>query len=168
MMLRNHQWLQKQLDFLLTKYFADLTITSPIEIKFGREAKYRFGSIKLYRNKKQETINSKQKFRVSGLKFKVSSLVRKQPQKSIITITSMFAKETIPSKVVEYTITHELCHYAHGFSSTNKRLFKFPHHGGVVNHELTKRGAHDLIGVYKRWLKTYRQAILKKRIKLSL
>src|SRR3989344_3820957 len=163
-MLRNHQWLQKQLDFLLTKYFADLTITSPIEIKFGREAKYRFGSIKLYRNKKQETINSKQKFRVSGLKFKVSSLVRKQPQKSIITITSMFAKETIRSKVVAYTIAHELCHYAHGFSSTNRRLFKFPHHGGIVNAELQKRGANDLITAYKKWLKTYRQTVLKGKI----
>ena len=163
-MLRNHQWLENQLDLLLKKYFGDISITTPIEIQFGREAKYRFGSIKLYRNKKQETKNRKQKFRVSGLKFKVSSLVRKQPQKSIITITSLFAKQDVPVKVVEYTIAHELCHYAHGFSSTNRRLFKFPHHGGIVNAELQKRGANDLITAYKKWLKTYRQTVLKGKI----
>ena len=158
-MLRNHQWLQKQLDFLLTKYFADLTITTPIEIKFGREAKYRFGSVRLIKGTKGTKS-------IKGIKGLLKR--REIPKKSIITITSMFAKETISSKVVEYTICHELCHYAHGFSSTNKRLFKYPHHGGIVNHELTQRGAHDLISAYRRWLKDYRQAILKKRIKLSL
>src|SRR3989338_3330976 len=123
-MLRNHKWLENQLDLLLRKYFGDISITTPIEIQFGREAKYRFGSIKLYRNKKQD----------------------------------------VPVKVVAYTIAHELCHYAHGFSSTNRRLFKFPHHGGIVNAELQKRGANDLITAYKKWLKTYRQTVLKGKI----
>jgi len=65
--------------------------------------------------------------------------------------------------VVEYTICHELTHYAHGFSSSNKRLFRHPHHGGVVNAELTERGARDLIGAFKKWLKEYRKMILSRR-----
>lgn len=148
--MRNSAWLEEQLQLLLKKYFSDVMITNPIEIKFGREAKYRFGSIKLV----------KRRFRgFRGLR----RLARGEPEKSLITITSMFAKEDIPLDVVQHTIAHELCHYAHGFSSTNKRLFRHPHHGGVVNAELTRRGAGDLIVTFKRWLKEYRQEILKKR-----
>ena len=158
-MLRNHQWLENQLDFLLKKYFGDLSISTPIEIKFGREAKYRFGSIRLYKPRSP----------LRGVKlFSPRRWKSSQPQKSIITITSLFAKDDVPLKVVAYTIAHELCHYAHGFSSTNRRLFKFPHHGGIVNAELTKRGAEDLIVAYKKWLKTYRKAILKKRVDLRV
>ena len=154
-MLRNHQWLQKQLDFLLTKYFADLTITTPIEIKFGREAKYRFGSIRLY----------KPRSHLRGVKlFSPRRWKSSQPQKSVITITSLFAKQDVLAKVVQYTIAHEICHYHHGFSSANRRLFKYPHHGGVVNNELTRRGADDLISAYKKWLKIYRKKILKGKI----
>lgn len=72
----------------------------------------------------------------------------------------MFAKESVPVGVVRYTIAHELCHYAHGFSSTNKRLFRYPHHGGIVNRELKERGAEELVGEFKRWLRAYRKKIL--------
>lgn len=164
--MRDHHWLQKQLEFLLKKYFGDVKITNPLEIKFGREAKFRFGSIRLYRNRKQKTGNKKQKRGVSSFKFNVSSLIKKVPQKSIITITAMFAKESIPVDVVRYTIAHELCHYAHGFSSANRRLFRYPHHGGVVNGELTSRGAKHLIVAFKKWLKIYRKQILANRVRL--
>src|SRR3989304_4730820 len=93
-------------------------------------------------------------------------LKKKEEQKSIITITSMFAKRAIPVKVVRYTIAHELCHYAHGFSSANRRLFKYPHHGGVVNAELTNRGAGHLIHSFKQWLSTYRKKILAGRVRI--
>jgi len=140
--VRNNNWLEIQLKFLLKKYFSDITVTNPIEIKFGREAKYRFGSIKLFK-----------KGRFFG-----------KPQKSVITITKMFAKDDIPVEVVQYTISHELCHYAHGFSSTNKRLFKYPHHGGIVNKELAERKAKHLISAFKKWLKSYRLLILTGRV----
>lgn len=139
--MRDSAWLQNQLDHLLKTYFSDIAITSPIEIKFGREAKYRFGSIKLY--KRRHFLG--------------------KPAKSIITITSMFAKDDVPVEVVDYTIGHELCHYTHGFSSTNKRLFKYPHHGGIVNKELERRGAKHLISAFKIWLKDYRKKILSGR-----
>lgn len=151
--MRDNRWLKKQLDFLLEKYFADLRIISPIEIKFGREARYRFGSIRLVKPR--------------GLSRASFVLLRKsRPQKSLITITSMFAKESIPAKVVLYTIAHELCHYAHGFSSANRQLFRYPHHGGVVNRELESRRAEHLTRAFKSWLKEYRKKILTGRTML--
>ena len=146
--MRDQAWLQEQLEFLLSKYFANVLLTNPVEIRWGREAKYRFGSIRL--------ITPKRGF---------LNLSKKEPEKSIITVTSMFRDEQVPVGVVYYTIAHELCHYAHGFSSTNKRLFRHPHHGGVINRELTERGAEMLIPIFKRWLKEYRKAIMESRVK---
>lgn len=138
---------------MLAKYFADVKLTNPIEIKFGREARYRFGSIKLLKPRGIKSLRL-----LKSLKLRDD-----EPQKSIITITSMFAGEDIPVSVVQYTIAHELCHYSHGFSSANKRLFKYPHHGGVVNKELRDRGAGELISAFKLWLKEYRRQILASR-----
>ena len=147
--MRDNEWLEKQLDHLLKTYFSDVKITNPVEIRFGREAKFRFGSILLLKPKGLRRI-----------------LDRTQPQKSIVTITSMFARESIPVEVVQYTIAHELCHYAHGFSSANRRMFKHPHHGGIVNRELTDRGAEHLIHAFKKWLKIYRKKILQHRAEI--
>ena len=144
--MRDEKWLNDKLQFLLKKYFANIKMHEPIEIKWGRQAKFRFGSIRILKPR--------------GLKFLTK---RTKPQKSIITITAMFKSQKIPVSVVEYTICHELTHYAHGFSSSNKRLFRHPHHGGVVNAELTERGARDLIGAFKKWLKAYRKMILSRR-----
>lgn len=155
--MRDDKWLRKQLDILLKKYFADIKITNPIEIKFGREAKYRFGSIKLYKPRGLRGLGG---FRGLG------RLAKRPPAKSVIAITSLFARESVPVDVVWYTISHELCHFAHGFSSTNKRLFKYPHHGGIVNKELIRRGASPLIHEFKKWLKSYRRQILKTRVTL--
>ena len=149
--MRDNDWLGKQLELLLKKYFANAKITNPIEIKFGREAKYRFGSIRLLKPKA---------FRHWPLAIGKKRAKSEKPQKSIITITSIFRKPTIPVAVVHYTIAHELCHYVHGFSSANRRLFKFPHHGGVVNQELKERGAEELVMAFKKWLKEYRKKIL--------
>lgn len=156
--MRDNEWLKEELAGLIKKYFANVTLTNPLEIRFGREAKYRFGSIRLYRERRFRGFR--------GLRRRIRSGVI--PQKSIITITSMFAKEDVPAKVVQYTIAHEFCHYLHGFSSTNRRLFKYPHHGGIVNKELTLRGAEELIHAFKKWLKVYRKKILKEKVDLSM
>ena len=169
--MRDNSWLKNQLNFLLKKYFLEVPITNPIEIKFGREAKYRFGSIKLIKGttgiKSITRITSFLRNKAHGTRGTLTArdtLDRKVPQKSIITITSMFAKDSVPTSVVRYTISHELCHYAHGFSSSNKKLFEHPHHGGIVNRELESRGADELIHVFKKWLKNYRKKILAGRI----
>lgn len=147
--MRDHDWLQNRLDELLKTLFADMRLTNLIEIRWGREAKFRFGSIRLEKPR--------------GLKsLKLLRSLRKQvtPSKSIVTITKLFASETVPSDVVLYTVAHELTHYAHGFSSTNKRMFRHPHHGGVVNREIERRGGKHLVTAYKAWLKDYRKKIL--------
>ncbi len=156
--MRDDKWLQQQLQDLLKNHFANVKISNPLEIKFGREAKYRFGSIKLVSHRRRRGIKS-----IKGL---IRAVGDDTPKKSLITITSMFARENVPSDVVRYTIAHELSHYAHGFSSMNKRMFRHPHHGGIVNKELAERGAEHLIRAYKSWLKGYREAILASRVKI--
>lgn len=144
---RDDKWLLSRLDDIWEKYFPDIPqknklLTSSetvllsqnkIFIRFGRFAKYRLGSIKL--NKKTKA--------------------------SIITITSMFKDVRIPKEVVDHTIGHELVHYAHGFSSTQARLHKYPHAGGVVKKEMAERGMGQLYLAYKEWIKEYRQALRK-------
>ena len=147
--MRDAAWLNKQLEYLLKTYFSDVKISNPITIKFGREAKFRFGSIKLLKTR--------------GLRL---ILGKSKPQKCIITITRMFAREDVPVEVVHFTIAHELTHYAHGFSSSNKRLFKHPHHGGVVNAEIKNRGGEHLINSYKKWIREYRKKILAGRTRI--
>lgn len=185
--MRDLAWLKRQLDYLLTTYFSDVKVTNPIEVRFGREAKFRFGSIKLVKKgiKGSQGTTSKRKL-IFAIAKSTSLLPRflkargtrdthitrgtlkasEVPQKSVITITRMFASEEVPADVVVYTIAHELCHYAHGFSSSNKRLFRHPHHGGVVNKEITDRGGKHLIVAYKKWIREYRKKILAGRTRI--
>ena len=152
--MRSEEWLNEQLQYLLSRYFSNIKVSNPIEIKWGKEAKYRFGSIRLLKPRGLRVLRG---FR------SIRRIKEDQPTKSIIIITSMFRNEAIPAGIVHYTICHELCHYAHGFSSTNRQMFRHPHHGGVVNKELTERGAGELIREFKKWLKEYRREILAKR-----
>ncbi|MBI3342171.1 hypothetical protein HY024_03550 [Candidatus Curtissbacteria bacterium] len=158
-LMRDHSWLQSKLEELLKTYFADVPITNPIEIKWGREAKFRFGSIKLEGGRRILKLRAFGGLFTRKIEMQESS-DKKLPKKSIITITSMFKNEDVPVDVVCYTICHELTHYAHGFSSTNKRMFKHPHHGGVVNAEIQKRGGTNFVKAYQLWLKEYRRQIL--------
>lgn len=129
---RDDKWLLSRLDQLWTKYFSDVSQSNKVFIRFGRNAKYRLGSIKL----------------------------NKQTKASYITITSMFKDAKIPAEVVDHTIGHELVHYAHGFSSTNPRLHKYPHAGGVVKKEMAERGMDYLHRSYKEWIKEYRKKLM--------
>lgn len=131
---RDDRWLLSRLDYIWDKYFSDIPQTNKVFISFGRFAKYRLGSIRL--NKKSKA--------------------------SIIVITSMFRDLSIPQAVVDHTIGHELVHYAHGFSSTNPRLHKYPHAGGVVKKEMGERGMGHLYDAYKSWIKDYRLALRRK------
>lgn len=129
--IRDNNWLLSRLDYLWSKYFPDVAQSNKVFIKFGRFAKYRLGSIRLNR----------------------------QTKASYITITAMFKDEKVPAEVVDHTIGHELVHYAHGFSSSNPRLHKYPHAGGVVRKEMAERGMEYLHQSYKQWVKLYRKKL---------
>lgn len=131
--LRDNQWLLSRLDFLWTNYFPDISQINPVFIAFGRFARLRFGSIRL----------------------------DPQLKKTYIVITSMFKNEKIPQEVVDHTIAHELCHYAHGFSSPRRKLHRFPHEGGVIRKEMEKRGLIYLFNAHQRWIKDYRLQLKK-------
>ncbi|MBI4035413.1 hypothetical protein HY383_00545 [Candidatus Daviesbacteria bacterium] len=133
--VRDNAWLLFRLDYLWNKYFPDVAQNNKVFIKFGRFAKYRLGSIRLNRSTKS----------------------------SYITITSMFKDQNIPSEVVDHTIGHELVHFTHGFSSTQPRLHRYPHAGGVVKREMVERGMGYLHGAYKTWVKEYRKKLLDDR-----
>lgn len=131
-LVRDNTWLLSRLDFLWSKYFPEVPQSNKVFIKFGRYAKYRLGSIKLNRKTKA----------------------------SFITITAMFKDLKIPSEVVDHTIGHELVHYAHGFSSTQPRLHKYPHAGGVVQKEMDERGMGYLHKAYTLWVEQYRKQLM--------
>ncbi len=128
---RDDKRLLSRLDYLWTNFFDNVDQVNPVFIKFGRYSRFRLGSIRMERTSKN----------------------------SYITITGMFKNEEIPVEVVDHTIAHELCHYAHGFSSPNPRLHRYPHHGGVIKHELEGRNLHYLVKAYKTWLKKYRETL---------
>ncbi len=129
--MRNDNWLLARLDHLWSNHFADVSQLNPVFIKFGRFARLRFGSIRL------------------------------DPKSghTLIVITGMFKEQKIPQEVVDHTIAHELCHYVHGFSSPHRKLHKYPHEGGIVNHEMENRGLIYLVKAYKAWIKEYREEL---------
>lgn len=129
--MRNNAWLLSRLDHLWSVYFPDIKQVNPVFIEFGRFARLRFGSIRLDR----------------------------QTKKTYIVITGMFKDEKIPQEVVDHTIAHELCHYAHGFSSPLRRLHKYPHEGGVIKKEMENRGLIYLYNAYRSWIKEYREEL---------
>lgn len=130
--MRDHAWLQSQLDFLLENHFADMPRPNTITIQFGRKAQRRLGSIRMSRDKKR----------------------------SSILINGIFRQERVPQEVVRATIAHELCHYAHGFCSPLERKYKSPHAGGVIERELRKRNLELYHQFEKQWTKHHWPKIL--------
>lgn len=132
--VRDDNWLISRLDSLWSNHFADVPQTNRVFIKFGRVAKYRFGSIRFDPKKKD----------------------------SLILINGLFRDNKVPQEVVDHTIAHELVHYTHGFSSPHKKMYSHPHKGGVIDKEMEKRGLITLIKAYKSWLKAYRKSFTPK------
>jgi len=125
--MRDDSWLSWRLNQIWQLYFNDIARKNKIVIKFGREALYRFGSIRLNYSDK-------------------STLIR---------INGRFKNPKYPQEILDHTIAHELVHYAQGFSSPNPRMHRYPHRGGVIDKELTQRGLKDLVFFYKKWVKDY-------------
>ena len=129
--MRDNAWLENRLNNIWKKYFADVKRKNPINVRFGRNALYRFGSIRLDRRTKS----------------------------SFITINGNFRSNTLSVQVIDHTLAHELVHYAQGFSSKNPRLHRYPHRGGVLDKELRERGLNHLVLFYKNWLSEYKKTL---------
>jgi len=65
---------------------------------------------------------------------------------------------------VTATIAHELCHYAHGFSSPLEQRHPHPHYGGVVTKEMKARGFEKELKMQKKWLKEVWPELLREKM----
>ncbi len=129
--VRDNHWLISRLDHIWSNYFPDIPQKNKVFIKFGREAKYRFGSIRMpYKD-----------------------------QNTYILINGMFRDSKYPSEIVDHTIAHELVHYAQGFSSPHPKMHAYPHRGGVIDKELNQRGLKHLVFVYNVWVVQYKRSL---------
>lgn len=126
--MRDQAWLDIFLDQTWCKYFAEVERSNTIVIRFGRKARTRLGSITSRPGQEHE---------------------------SIITLNGLFRDPAIPEFVLEATLVHELCHYAHGFNSPLPQKFQHPHRGGVMRREFAERGAEPLYHQQKSWLKQH-------------
>lgn len=129
--VRDDNWLLSRLDHLWSEHFADVPQSNKVFIKFGRVAKFRFGSIRL----------------------------DPKSNHSVILINGLFRDQSVPQEVVDHTIAHELVHYTHGFSSPHKKIYTHPHKGGIIDKEMTKRGLNKLVQSYKVWIKDYKKTL---------
>ena len=128
---RDDAWLISRLDHLWSNYFSDIQQKNKVFIKFGRAAKFRFGSIRL----------------------------EPKTKASVIVINGNFRSPEVPQEVVDHTIAHELVHYTHGFSSPLAQKHDHPHKGGVIDKEMISRGLGHLIKAYKDWLREYKKTL---------
>ena len=143
-MKRNNSWLEGKLQSIVADYFADIEFKNRLTIRFSKRSRRQLGCIA---KKHPSSI-------LGRLKGEFESEIR---------INGLFRDEIIPEYVVEGTIIHELCHYAHGFSSPLPQKLKFPHQGGAIKHEMIKRGAGDIYLAEKKWLKANWQKYLQEQ-----
>lgn len=124
---RDQVWLEAVLQEVWTTAFPDLVAQNRVEIRFGRAARTRLGSIRMARDGSVSTI----------------------------LMNRLFRDERVPREMVAVTVAHELTHYLHGFSSPLPRQYKSPHAGGVVTRDLKARGFGPALVRQKRWLKAH-------------
>lgn len=143
--MRNEEFLENLLYELWENHFNDVPRRNLVLIKYGRYSKRQLGSIKL----------ATEGTRIRGLLKKRKEEYEVQDDKSVtvITTTRYFQDENIPEFVVKATIAHELCHYAHGFSSPLQKRFKNPHQGNIIDKELANRGLLEEQKRADAWLK---------------
>lgn len=145
--MRDDKWLFQKLDELWDGHFSDIPQNNDVVIKFGRKARQRLGSIKQETKTRRDLLNKN--------------------RKTIITINGLFRDLTIPEYVVTTTIAHEMCHYAHGFSSPLEQKHPHPHYGGVVTKEMKARGFTKELAMQKKWLKVEWPQVLKEKMPAS-
>jgi len=145
--MRDRKYLENLMYDLWEEYFSDIPRKNLVLIKFGKYSKRQLGSIKL--------ANEYTKIKSLLKKNTDDYEVQDDKRVTVITMTKYFQNELVPEYVVSATIAHELCHYAHGFSSPLDKQFEKPHQGNVINKELAKRGLLESQQLADRWLKDH-------------
>jgi len=127
------------------EYFNDVPRQNFVITKFGKYAKHQLGCIKYAtENTKIKTLLKKY---VEDIKAQdVDSI-------SVILLTRYFMDENIPEFLLVSTLSHEICHYAHGFHSPLPKKYRYPHKGGVVKKEMIERGLGRTLNESELWLK---------------
>ncbi|MBU2595279.1 hypothetical protein KJ713_00375 [Patescibacteria group bacterium] len=123
--MRHNKWLKKIAQEIWHKYFADISPTNDLRVKFGKRARWQLGCIR-------------------------QSLKKGSP--SIVTINGYFKNEIVPQYVIESILAHEFVHYLTGFSSSRPKLFRYPHRGGIINREMRRRGLVEIEKKQKEWI----------------
>ena len=127
------------------KYFNDIPRKNFVIAKFGKYAKHQLGCIKY------ATENTKIKTLIKNYEEDIA--LQDIDSISVILLTRYFKNEDIPKLILISTISHEICHYAHGFHSPLPKKYRYPHKGGVVEKEMESRGLTDTLDKSKIWLK---------------
>lgn len=163
--MRDDKWLFQKLDEIWDGHFSDVPQNNDVSIKFGRRARQRLGSIK-----QEDSSFCHSRPPLSFLRRR-ESLRRinsggnlDKNRKTIITINGLFRDLSVPEYVVTATIAHEMCHYAHGFSSPLEQRHPHPHYGGVVTKEMKERGFGEILKKQKKWLKEEWPQLLKEKM----
>lgn len=108
--MRSDEWLVERFNSLWSGWFSDVERLNEVVVKFKGHWKNKFGHIKM----------------TNGV--------------TEIAVNGLFRNLKVPEDIVDITLAHEICHYAHGFHSPHPKKYKYPHQGGVVNKELKSRG----------------------------
>jgi len=145
--MRDRKYLENLMYDLWEENFSDIPRRNLVLIKFGKYSKRQLGSIKL--------ANEYTKIKSLLKKNKDDYEAQDDKRVTVITMTKYFQNELVPEYVVSATIAHELCHYAHGFSSPLEKRFEKPHQGNVINKELAKRGLLESQRAADLWLKDH-------------
>lgn len=154
--MRDNNWLTENLYEIWEEHFVDVPRKNRVFIKFGKKSYRQLGCIKW----------AKEKTAGLGKIIKDTPIIEDDDKRiSLIIITSYFKDEYIPKEVVNATIAHELCHYAHGFNSPLQQIYKHPHKGGIIRKEMSKRGMSELYKNANKWLKNNWESYIKSQKK---
>lgn len=123
--MRDDEWLISRMFLVWNSWFSDIERKNKVIVRFKGKWKNKFGHIKM--------------------KDGVTE----------IAINGLFRNLEVPEEIIDLTIAHEICHYAHGFQSPLVRKFRHPHKGGVVKKELILRGLGNSLKREKDFVKNW-------------
>jgi hypothetical protein len=154
--MRDNNWLEEKLYEIWENNFNDIPRHNLVVIRFSKKSYRQLGCIKWAKNLNKKILDI----------INNNSEIYPDKRVSEILITSYFKDLFVPDVVVEGTIAHELCHYAHGFNSPLQQIYNHPHKGGIIKKEMSLRGMIDTYKQANQWLKSNWSNYIKSQKKL--